>query len=362
MLEKFDPRDGKRVEILREDGTLKQDIGSFPVMSDKQLLEAYKYMLKSRIADEWAVSLNRQGRMPTYAPNKGQEANSLGPVMAIRNDDWLVPAFREMAGMMYRGIPLEQLYLYWLGNEMGSSFNVEKYHTLPISVPLASQALHAVGLSYADKYRGRDRVALTFVGDGATSEGDFYEAINFAGVWRVATIFYIQNNQWAISTPTRIQTASQTLAEKAFAAGISGVQVDGNDIFATYAITKLAVEKARAEGGPTLIEGYTYRLGAHTTADDPSRYRDEAEVTKWFEKDPLTRLEKYVLKNNIITGGAIKQLREMIESDVKNAFEKADAYVKPTLEDTFQYMYKEMPDILKEQIDAIKNQGKEVLK
>lgn len=361
MFKEYDPRKGSRIQMLRVDGTLTDEAKKLPMMSNEQILECFKYMTKARLADEWAVSLNRQGRMPTYAPNKGQEANSMGVLMALRPDDWIVPAFREMTGMLYRGLPLSQLYLYWLGNEMGSSYDIEKYHMLPISVPLSSQTLHAVGLSYADKYRGRDRVAATFIGDGATSEGDFYEAINYAGAWNTSTIFYIQNNQWAISTPRRLQTAVKVLAEKAAAAGIEGVQIDGNDVFAVYAATKMAADKARQGGGPTLIEGYTYRLGAHTTADDPTRYRDENEVCEWLERDPLLRLERYILANKLMNESQILEMKASLDKEVKEAFEEAEKYPAPTLEDTFRYTYKEMPELLHEQMELIKTNGQEEL-
>ncbi len=361
MFKEYDPSSGKRLQLLKEDGTLTEAAKKYPLMSSDQVLKAFEFMTRARMADEWAVSLNRQGRMPTYAPNKGQEANSMGVLLALRQDDWIVPAFREMAGMLYRGLPLSQLYLYWLGNEMGSSYDIEKFHMMPISVPLASQTLHAVGLAYADKYRKRDRVSATFIGDGATSEGDFYEAINFAGAWNTANIFYIQNNQWAISTPRRMQTAVEVLAIKAKAAGIDGIQIDGNDVLAVFAATTMAAEKARKGGGATLIEGYTYRLGAHTTADDPTRYRDESEVCEWLERDPLLRLERYILAQKLMSEAQIKELRERIDLEVKKAFEEAEKYPAPSLEDTFRYTFKEMPELLHEQMERIKANGMEDL-
>ncbi len=359
MLKNVSTISGQRLQILDEEGELTADAKNYPMMSKGEILESFHFMQMSRIADEWAVSLNRQGRMPTYAPNKGQEANSMGSFMALRKDDWVVPAFREMAGMLQRGVPLSQLYLYWLGNEMGSCYDVDKFHMLPISVPLSSQTLHAVGLSFADKYRKRDRVALTFIGDGATSEGDFYEAMNFAGAWNTPTIFYIQNNQWAISTPISQQTAVKALSDKAVAAGFDGVQVDGNDLFAVFAATKLAVEKAREGNGPTLIEGFTYRLGAHTTADDPTRYRKDCDVEPWLQKDPLIRLEKYILKNELMTQTEMDELKTKLTKEVKAAFEEAEKFEAPSLLDTFQYTYKEMPELLKEQMELIEKNGKE---
>jgi pyruvate dehydrogenase E1 component alpha subunit len=244
--------------------------------------------------------------------------------------------------------------LTWLGNELGNHFDIKKYSMLPVSVPIASQCLHGTGLAYAEKYKKTKRVAISFVGDGGTSEGDFYEAINFAGVWKAPKIFFVQNNQWGISTPRAIQTASKTLAEKAFAAGFEGIQVDGNDIFAVYASVKMAAEKARNGEGPTLIEGYTYRLGAHTTADDPTRYRNEADVKPWEAKEPLVRLEKYILSKKLFSEEEIKKMKEDALQYAKDEFEAAEKHALPSIEDTFRYMYREMPDILKEQMEEIK--------
>ena len=354
MFEKFDPRDGKMLQILDEFGILNDSIDELPIMNDQDALTSYKYMLKTRIADEWAVSLNRQGRLPTIAPNKGQEANSVGALMALNKDDWFVQAFRELGGVLVRNIPLRNWYLTWLGNEIGNHYNIEEFHTLPVSVPIASQCLHSVGLAYAEKYKKSKKVSISFVGDGGTSEGDFYEAMNFAGIWKAPTIFYIQNNQWAISVPRSSQSATHTLAEKAFSNGFEGVQVDGNDVLAVWTATKMAAEKARNGGGPTLIEGYTYRLGAHTTADDPTRYRNDEEVKKWELKDPLIRIEKYLKNKNIIDDDQINQLKDEYKKYAMAEFEMAENFEHPTFEDTFKYTYKDMPPILEDQLKEFK--------
>lgn len=354
MFEKYDPRQGKMLRIMKEDGTLEKDIQGLPLMNDEQLLQAYKIMVQAREADEWAVSLNRQGRLPTYAPNKGQEANTVGALMALRKDDWFVQAFRELGGLLVRNVPLRQYYLTWHGNEWGNHYPVEKYHILPVSVPIASQYMHAAGLGYAEQYKGTDRVVISYVGDGGTSEGDFYEGINFAGVWKSPNIFYVQNNQWAISVPRHVQTATKTIAEKAVAAGFEGVQIDGNDIMAVYAAVTLAAEKARKGEGPTLIEGVTYRLGAHTTADDPTRYRDESEVKCWEPKEPLVRLEKYLRTKNLLNDSLVEQIKKEAKAHAISEFEAAEKTTDPTIEETFQYMFKEMPPMLKEQLEAIK--------
>ena len=351
MFEKFDPRLGKRLQILNEEGQLNTEIKDMPLMTNKQALEAYKIMVLTREADEWAVSLNRQGRMPTYPPVKGQEANSIGSIMAVKSDDWFVQAFRELGGLLIRGVSLSQHYLYYLGNEMGSYYEREKYHVLPISVPISSQLPHAVGLAYAEKYRDTDRLAIVFNGDGGTSVGDFHESLNFAGVWKAPVIFYVQNNQYAISVPRHHQTASTTIAEKAFGYGFEGVQVDGNDVFAVYAATKLAAEHARKGKGPTLIEGFTYPLGAHTTADDPTRYREDEEVADWHKRDPLIRLEKFVLQKKLISEKQIEKLKQDAKKQAHAAFEEADNFQKESLDNTFRYTFKTLPPILEEQLE-----------
>jgi len=304
--------------------------------------------------DEWAVSLNRQGRMPTYPPNKGQEANSAGALLALRKDDWIVPTFRELAGLLIRGISLKQWYLYWYGNEWASHLPRDEFHLLPISVPVGSHLIHAVGLAWAERYRGSDRIALAFTGEGGTSEGDFHEACNLAGVWKAGVIIYVQNNYWSISVPWPRQTASPTAAEKGFAYGFPGIRVDGNDVFAVYAAVRMAADRARSGLGPTLIEGLTYRLGAHTTSDDPSRYRTEEEVKQWEPRDPLTRLERYLVRARKLTDEEAAGLREQSLDCAKSAFEEAEQVPDPSMEDTFRYHFLEMPDLLARQLERRK--------
>jgi pyruvate dehydrogenase E1 component alpha subunit len=350
MFQAYDPRLGKRLALLSPDGCLAESTSRLPHPSDAEVLEAYRVMVLARQADEWAVNLNRQGRMPTYVLNQGQEANSAGALLALRPDDWFVPAYRELAGMLMRGLPLHQIYLYWHGNELGSHLPRETYHMLPVSVPVGSQPLHAVGLAYAERFRGTDRVVIAFMGEGATSEGDWHEALNLAGVWKAAVIFFTQNNQWAISLPAKKQTASPTVAEKAFAYGFEGVQVDGNDLFAVYAAVRQAADKARAGGGPTLVEGYTYRIGPHTTSDDPRRYRSEAEVERWRALDPLLRLERYLQTRGLLGAEEVREIREKCLARAQAEFEQAERLKEPTLEDTYQFMFRELPPPLKRQL------------
>ncbi len=345
----------KRLSILLPDGTMNGRASGLPLLPDDRLLEAYRLMLLARQADEWAVSLNRQGRMPTYPPNKGQEANAVGAVLALRPDDWLVPSFRELGALLARGIPLKQLYLYWYGNEWGSHFPIEEYHTLPISVPVGSQPLHAVGIAYAEKLKKTGRIVLTFMGEGATSQGAVHEAFNLAGVWGVGVIFYIQNNQWAISLPTEKQTATATLAEKACAYGFDGVQVDGNDLPAVYAAVSRAARTAREQSRPVLIEGYTYRLGAPTTADDPRLYREDCEVESWTGRDPLLRMESYLKGRKLLDEAELSRLKADALRSARKAFEETEREPDPTLEETFRHIFRILPPVLERQLKGRAN-------
>ena len=354
MIEEYDPREGRLLSLLDEEGTLLPAPAGMPRLTDEQALAAYKTMVLARQADEWAVNLNRQGRMPTYALNKGQEANSIGALMALRPDDWFVPAFRELGGMLVRGISLKQYYLYWYGNESANHMPKEAFHVMPISVPVGSQMLHAVGLAWAERYQGSDRIAITFTGEGGTSEGEFHEACNLAGVWKAGMILYVQNNYWSISLPWPKQSASQTVAEKGFAYGFPGIRVDGNDVFAVYAAVRLAADRARSGQGPTLIEGVTYRLGAHTTSDDPTKYRTEEEVKKWEPRDPLLRLERYLVGKKKLNAEEVTRLREQSLACAQSAFEEAEQVADPDLEDTFRWHFVEMPELLAQQLERRK--------
>ena len=351
FFEGCDPREGRIFSLLDESGKLAAAPRGIPLMSDEQALAGYRTMVLSRQVDEWAVSLNRQGRMPTYVLNKGQEANSVGALMAVRQDDWFVPAFRELGGMLVRGISLKQYYLYWYGNEWANHMPVEQYHMTPISVPVGSQMLHAVGIAWGERYKGTDRISLAFMGEGASSEGDFHEACNLAGVWKAGVVIYAQNNHWSISLPWSKQSASATLAEKAFAYGFPGIRVDGNDIFAVYAAVTIAAQRARAGQGPTLIEGLTYRLGAHTTSDDPTRYRSSEEVAAWETRDPILRLERYLLSRSLLTAEEAVAHREKSLACAQAAFEETEQAPDTSLEDTFRYLFDNVPPILGAQLE-----------
>jgi pyruvate dehydrogenase E1 component alpha subunit len=346
----FRPLEGKMLCILDEDAVFHEEYA--PDLSDDELRSFHRWLAFVRVADQKALNLQRQGRMGTYAPVLGQEAIQIGAASAMEAGDWLVPSYRELAAYLIRGLPLWKVYLYWMGHEEGSRIP-EGVNVFPLSVPVGTHPLHAVGAAWAVKLRGEESVIVTFFGDGASSEGDFHEALNFAGVLKTPTVFICQNNQYAISVPYSRQTATPTVAQKAIAYGFDGIRVDGNDVFASYVATKAALEKARSGGGPTLIEAVTYRLGAHTTADDPLRYRTEAEVEQWRKREPLVRLEKYLRSRNLIDDELVKRVQAESEAQVEEAVAQAEAAISYAPEDVFKYMFSEMPTPLKEQLESL---------
>jgi pyruvate dehydrogenase E1 component alpha subunit len=334
------------LSILDAEGKL--DAAHEPDLSTDDLQALYRAMLLGRRLDERMVRLQRQGRIGTFAPIKGQEAAQMGSVFALRPSDWMVPSFRETAAMIYRGWPIERLLLFFAGHLEGGQPSPDQ-HDLPICIPVATQLPHAVGLAYAAQYRGDDAVVMVYFGDGATSEGDFHEALNFAGVWHVPVVFVCQNNQWAISVPLKKQTQSRTLAQKALAYGFPGIQVDGNDVLAVYAASREAVERARAGGGPTLIECVTYRLAMHTTADDPTKYRSQEEVAEWERKDPLSRFAVHLSRKGIRTEGLEAELDAEIAAAVQR-FEATPAADPLTM---FTHVYGELPPHLRLQREEL---------
>lgn len=352
LIEKYNTLEDKMLEILDTEGkVINSELE--PKIDDEALIKMYKTMLLARIADIKALQYQRQGRMLTYAPNRGQEAAQIGSIAPAGTNDWLVPAFRELGAWLYKGVDLEKIFLYWYGNENGSRFS-EEIKMLPVSVPIASQLNHAVGISMASKIKGEKDVAIAYVGDGGTSQGEFHEAVNFAGVFNTPTVFIIQNNQWAISVPRSDQTKSKTLAQKAIAYGIPGIQVDGNDILAVYAASKEAVDRARNGEGPTLIEAVTYRLGPHTTSDDPTIYRDESEVNEWSMKDPIIRFKKYLIDKGLWSEEMEQKQTEEYESYVGETFKKVENSGLMPLEDIFKFTYSEMTPNLIEQYESYK--------
>ena len=272
-------------------------IGPLPefARAPDQLIALYRAMVLNRTFDAKAIALQRTGRLGTYASSLGQEAVAVGVAAAMRPDDVLLPSFREHGAQLWRGVTLKELFLYWGGDERGNDFAGPR-QDFPNCVPVASHAPHAVGVALAFRLRGEKRAAACLFGDGATSKGDVAEALNMAGVWKAPVVFVVNNNGWAISVPRAKQTAAATLAQKAIAAGIAGEQVDGNDVIAVRTVMERALERAREGQGPSLIEALTYRLSDHTTADDASRYRDDAEVSRHWPAEPVARLRSYLAR------------------------------------------------------------------
>ena len=285
--------------------------------------------------------------MFTYTPNLGQEAIHIAAGMNIRREDWLVPAFREMGTLLAKGVTMKEMFLFYLGNEHGGSFQ-NAHHTLPIAISIGTQLHHATGIAYSVKYQKKDETVFTFIGDGGTSEGDFSEALNFAGVWQVPVVFTIQNNQYAISVPVKSQTKSINLAVKSVAFGIPGIKVDGNDFFAMYLAYKIAAAYTLSGKGPVLIEAFTYRLGAHTTSDDPTKYRKKEEEIEWGLTDPLIRLRHFMEKKGIWNIDPEK-LTEEYKQQINQQFLDAEQNKSYPHEDVFKFMFSDMPDELKRQ-------------
>lgn len=348
MFKEYDPLNNKLFNVMDNDGKIVNEKW-MPDLADDKVLQAYKDMLFARTADLMTVSYQRQGRIYTYPPNHGQEAISGGIARVVRENDWVVPAYRELGLWLAKGATLKDVFLYFMGYEDGSKFE-NAHHLLPVSVPIASQLLHAAGIGYEIKYHEKDEVVYTFVGDGGTSEGDFHEALNFAGVWNVPVVFVIQNNHYAISFGVKNQTGSRNLAVKSYAYGINGIQVDGNDFFAMTKAIDHAAEYTRKGNGPVLIEALTYRKGAHTTSDDPSKYRTKEEEQQWEVKDPLKRLKGYLASKNLWDDDQEEKINKEFKKEVERQFEEAENYGEYPLEDVFQYQYSEMTDDLKRQL------------
>jgi pyruvate dehydrogenase E1 component alpha subunit len=346
------PYEVEYLSILDQDGNVDEELE--PDLSDEFLLELHRWMLLGRRLDERMLRLQRQGRIGTFAPIKGQEASNVGATAVLRDSDWMVVAFREAAGELMRGRSIEDLLLYYGGYNEGG-YIPEGVNNLPTSIPVGSQTLHAVGIGWAMQYRGKDDVAMVFFGDGATSQGDFHEALNFAGVYKTPTIFICQNNQWAISVPREKQTASKTLAQKALGNGVPGIQVDGNDILAVYVASKEAVERARAGEGPTLIEAVTYRMSVHTTADDPTRYREDSEVEEWAARDPIDRFQSYLKNKGLLDDEKIEALEEEIDQQIREAVERAEEKMSEPVDATkmFDHVYAEPHEYLLDQKEEL---------
>jgi pyruvate dehydrogenase E1 component alpha subunit len=339
-------------QVLTENGRAAPEREPKLPASDFQKL--YSLMATTRAADLKALKLQRQGRMGTFAPSLGHEACQVGSAFALQPKDWVFPYFRDLGTYITLGFPLKNYYLYWMGNEEGMRIPTD-LNIFTISVPVGSQLPHSVGCAMAMKYKKEQAAALAYFGDGATSEGDFSEALNFAGVFKTPNVFICFNNQYAISTPVKRQTAAETIAQKANAYGFDGIRADGNDVLAMYILTREALEKARSGGGPTLIEAITYRMGNHTTSDDASRYRKETEVNDWSRRDPIERFRLYLKDKGLWDESFEDRVQKEAEVLISKALEEAESTPPPRPEDLFIHTYKDMTPELNDQLAELRD-------
>ncbi|MCH9757465.1 MAG: pyruvate dehydrogenase (acetyl-transferring) E1 component subunit alpha [Gammaproteobacteria bacterium] len=340
------------LQVLDEKSELTASLPGFAAQKDT-LIHLYKTMLQTRLFDKKAIALQRTGQMGTYAPINTQEAVSTAVGHALKSEDVFVPYYRDYAAQFQRGVKMSEILAYWGGDERGSQFVCES-EDFPICVPIASQCLHAAGVAFAFKHRNEPRVALACIGDGGTSEGDFYEALNAAGTLNLPVVFVVNNNQWAISVPLEQQTKCETLAQKAIAAGFEGVQVDGNDILATREVIGEAIEKARRGEGPTLVEAMTYRLSDHTTADDATRYQPQDMVEIAETREPIARFKRFLEKEHNWDAEEDEALVKTLKADIDAAVKEYLNRTPQPIESMFDYHYAETPAELLEQRETAK--------
>jgi 2-oxoisovalerate dehydrogenase E1 component alpha subunit len=295
------------LQLIDADGRPGENTGELALPEPRMLLELYRRMVLGRRFDQQATTLTKQGRLAVYPSSHGQDACQVGAVLALRDDDWLFPTYRDTVAIVTRGVdPVEALSL--LRGDWHCGYDPYQHRIAPQCTPLGTSTLHAVGLAHAARLKHQDQAALVLLGDGATSEGDTHEALNFAAVWRAPAVFLVQNNGYAISVPLAKQTAAPTLAAKGIGYGIPSLLVDGNDAAAVYSAVRAGIARGSDGLGPTLIEAITYRIEAHTNADDAARYRDDAEVQSWLARDPIARLETYLTAEGLLDGNATTRL------------------------------------------------------
>ncbi len=335
--------------VLSPDGSLGS--GATPSLEPEELLELLRLMVLSRVFDDKAFSLQRQGRFGTFSPVNGQEASVVGSAAALDPQrDWIVPQYREMPALVRHGLPLSRFMAYFMGNPIGGQIP-EGVRCLPVQISLAAQLPHAVGLAWGERLQGSDSVVVVYFGDGASSEGDFHEACNLAGVMKAPVIFVLQNNGWAISTPVAQQSAALSFAARAPGYGFPGALVDGNDILAVHAATQQAVSRARAGDGPTLIETRTYRMGPHNTADDPTRYADPEQLERWRLLDPVHRLERYLAGLGVWDEDLGEQIAKEAAAHVDEALAEARALPPPTPRHVVDHVFRDLPPRLARQAE-----------
>lgn len=326
--------DHETLQILNEDGEL---VGDAPI-TIARTRELYEAMVVGRVYDRKCTAMQKQGRLATYAPFEGQEACQIGAVAPLNRDDWVVATYRDAAAMWFAGYPMVNLILGRTGDERGGR-TPDGINVMPPSITVGGHMIHAVGTAWADKLQGTGRVSLTMFGDGATSEGDFHEAMNFAGVFATPTIFFCQNNGWAISLPVEKQTAAASLVDKAIGYGMPGIKVDGNDLLAVVSASTRAVDAARAGQGPTFIEAMTYRVGPHTTADDPTRYRTDDATSSWRDRDPINRVCLYLDANDAWDEAWERDVAAGASERVEEAVAEAEALAPLTADEIFSAMF-----------------------
>ncbi|WP_017727125.1 pyruvate dehydrogenase (acetyl-transferring) E1 component subunit alpha [Halalkalibacterium ligniniphilum] len=337
-------------QILNEEGEV-VNTAAMPELSDEQLQELMRRMVYTRIWDQRAISLNRQGRLGFYAPVAGQEASMLGSQFALEKEDWILPGYRDIPQIVFHGLPLYQAFLWSRGHFHGSQFP----EGLNIAVPqiiIGAQIVQAAGVALGLKRKKKENIVITYTGDGGASQGDFYEGMNFAGAYNAPAVFVVQNNRFAISVPVEKQSAAKTIAQKAVAAGIEGIQVDGMDVLAVYAATQEARKRALAGDGPTLIETLCYRYGPHTMAgDDPTRYRTSELDDEWTKKDPLVRFRKFLEGKKLWSEEKENEVVEQAKEDVKKAIKEADNTPKQKVTDLLGFMFEDAPVNIREQLE-----------
>ena len=340
--------------VLDDDG---RAIAAAPEVPAEDLRRLYRHMLTMRLMDQRMLSLQRQGRIGFYGLTTGQEASVAGSAYPLRATDWVFPALRETGVSLWRGTTLEALICQLIGNsadvllgrQMPMHFSDRRVHTVAWSSVIGTQLVHAMGAAWAAKIRGTDDVMVGYIGDGGTSSADFHAAMNFAAVKKVPVVFFCQNNQWAISVPLSGQTASSSLAVKAVAYGMPGARVDGNDVLAVIAAMREAVERARAGGGPTFIEAVTFRMGGHSSSDDPTRYRDPELVKAWEKRDPIARAGAWMRAQGTLTDADVEAWTAAIQDEISRAITAAEAAPPPGIETIFSDVYAELPAHLEEQ-------------
>lgn len=339
-------KDFPMYQVLNEDGKL---VGTMPDLSDEQLVELMEKMVWERVLDQRSTALNRQGRLGFYAPTAGQEASQLASHYAIEKDDYLLPGYRDVPQLIQHGVSMRDAFLWSRGHIDGNRYP-EELNAMPPQIIIGAQYVQAAGVALGLKKRGCKNIVLTYTGDGGTSQGDFYEGMNFAGAYQANALFIVQNNGYAISTPRHKQTAAQTLAQKAIAAGIPSIQVDGMDALAVYAATKAARDYIVAGNGPVIIETMTFRYGPHTlSGDDPKIYREKAEEEEWLKRDPLVRMRKFLTDKGLWSEEHENEIIEQTKEEITAAIKAADKAPKQTVTEFLDNMYEVQPQNIKEQ-------------